>query len=325
MPSPTPSAPGSGIPSSTTSSSTAAPSAGPIRTVTVKDSDGPDVPTLARRIRLRPATFRTVAVGLEAVASAAAAQGRLGDVLVDRDYSKSKHGRDFTLPVRAMGGRPVFDLTSYQLGGSGTVRGALVIDGQLFSPGTPKVLRYLTPPGVNAAAETVEAYRQQIARRAVYALPKHGAVKPSGAQTFTCPARAGRLACPLVPAADGRGRKGVVPLPVLGAPKEALPGTVCAQRFVNVGADDLPLDQPDLFGSWEWAASYARRSRVEGFFGSVKNQATENLNRGTIRVVGLVKVGLLVAMAVVLIVHRSTWPRLACSTAPLITGLWLLQ
>ena len=266
--------------------------------VTVKDLDGPEVPTLARRIRLRPAASGTVATGLEAVASAALAQGRLGDVLVDRDYSKSKHGEDFLLPVRALGGRPVFDLTAYQLGVSGTVRGALVIDGQLFSPGTPKALRDLVPPGVNAAPELVETYRQQVARRAAYALPKHGSPKPSGAQTFTCPARAGTLACPLVPAAEARTRKGVVPLPVLSAPKQALDGTVCSQRFVNVDARDLPLDQQHLFGSWEWASSYARRSRVEGFFGSVKNQATENLNRGTIRVVGLVKVGVLVALAV---------------------------
>lgn len=266
--------------------------------VTVKDLDGPEVPLLARRIRLRPAASGTVSTGLEAVASAAAAQGRLGDVLVDRDYSKSKHGEDFLLPVRALGGRPVFDLTAYQLGVSGTVRGALVIDGQLHSPGTPKALQQLTPPGANAAPELVEEYREKVARRTAYALPKHGSPKASGAQLFTCPARVGKLSCPLVPAAQARTRKGVVPLPVLSAPKQALDGTVCSQRYVSVDADQLPLDQPHLFGSWEWAASYARRSRVEGYFGSLKNEATENIRRGTIRVVGLVKTGMLVALAV---------------------------
>lgn len=266
--------------------------------VSVKDLDGPEVPLVARRIRLRPAASGTVATGLEVVASAALAQGRLGDVLVDRDYSKSKHGEDFVLPTRALGGRPVFDLTTYQLGVSGTVRGALVIDGQLFSPGTPKALRDLVPPGANSAPEVVEEYREKVTRRAAYALPRHGSPKPSGAQTFTCPARAGRLSCPLVPAGQARTRKGTVPLPVLSPPPVALDGTVCSQRYVSVDAADLPLDQQHLFGSWEWARSYARRSRVEGFFGSVKNQACENLNRGSIRVVGLVKTGVLVALAV---------------------------
>ena len=41
-----------------------------------------------------------------------------------------------------------------------------------------------------------------------------------------------------------------------------------------------------------------RRNRVEGFFGNLKDKSRENVTRGVIRVMGLVKTGLLVVMAV---------------------------
>jgi hypothetical protein len=73
---------------------------------------------------------------------------------------------------------------------------------------------------------------------------------------------------------------------------------VCSNKFTTFDAVDLPLSQRHLYGSYEWWSSYNRRSLVEGFFGNLKNEACENLRRGTIRVRGLVKTGILVALAV---------------------------
>ena len=66
----------------------------------------------------------------------------------------------------------------------------------------------------------------------------------------------------------------------------------------KAAADELPLSQREQYGSFEWYVSMNRRNRVEGFFGNLKDRARANIRRGTIRVMGLVKTELLVAMAV---------------------------
>ena len=83
----------------------------------------------------------------------------------------------------------------------------------------------------------------------------------------------------------------------LAAPPAVDGRAVCSNRYTRIDANDLPLHQRDLFGSAEWHRSYARRGRVEGFFGNLKNDATESVQRGVIRVVGLYKTGLMLAGA----------------------------
>jgi hypothetical protein len=272
--------------------------------VTIPEVSGPDVPLAARSMRFRPANSASVAMGRSVVREVARQQGVLSDVISDREYTSTIDGRDFVLPVRAIGGEPVFELTQNQLGARGTSHGAVMIDGHPFSPSTPPAFFLLTPPPPTAPWTDVQAYQQQVERRAKYAFVPHGSRKANGSQVFQCPASAGKLACPLVPSSS------MNLFPALLAPKSASPGSVCSKKYTTFQASDAPLSQRDLFGSAEWFASMSRRSRVEGFFGNVKNEACENLRRGSIRVRGLVKTGILVAFAV-----ASTNLRLARSFA----------
>ena len=150
-------------------------------------------------------------------------------------------------------------------------------------------------PAVNASIEELAEYQRKIGLRAKYRLIPHGARKADGSQVYQCPAAAGKLRCPLVASSQ------LLPLGTMPAFPQSLnpmPGTVCTKKFTTFAASELPLSQREQYGSIDWYVSMNRRNRVEGFFGNLKDKARENLTRGTIRVMGLVKTGLLVAMAV---------------------------
>lgn len=263
--------------------------------VMIPELAGADVPLVARRARLRPATDEVIATGQDTIAAVYAMQGALGDVIADRAYSARNDGSDFALPVRSLGGEPVFNLTKYQLGVSGTVHGAIIIDGAPFSPSTPGGLLTLAPPPPGSDIVDIIRYQQSIATRAQYALVEHGKRNHNGDQDYRCPAAVGKLRCSQVPKSRSLPFSKPTALFVNGQP----PTTgVCAQATKRFQATDVPLAQRDLFGSRAWYDSFNRRNRVEGFFGNIKDEARESLRRGIIRVRSKEKVGLWLALAV---------------------------
>ena len=263
--------------------------------VTVADINGPDVALGARSMRFRAANQHVMASARAVVKEVARQQGVLGDVLMDREYTMKSDGSDLILPIRALGGEPVFQLTKTQSGVVGTTHGALIIDGQPFSPSCPTGLRKLIAPAVNAPHAVIAQYKADVAARSKYALVKHGSRKANGSQVYQCPASVGNLKCALVASSM---KLPATVLPAVLAPKTAAANSVCSKRYTTFQATDLPLSQRDLYGSEEWFKSSARRNRIEGLFGNLKNEATENVKRGTIRVRGLIKMGILVAFGV---------------------------
>ena len=262
---------------------------------TIRALGGNPVPFATTSMRFRPVTKGTKKMGLAVVLSHQQRVGQLGDVLFDRGYNQSNDGSDFILPIRALGGEPVFQLQSDQIGPSGTQHGAIIIDGQPFSPSLPQRLRVIPQPHVKSDIGAIVAYQDAIAERSKYAMVPHGSRKATAAQVYQCPASTGLLICPLVPSSQNL-RIGT--MPAVYAPSTPIAGGVCTKKYQTFQADEVPLSQRELFGSREWYESMNRRKAVEGFFGNIKDHARENFRRGSVRVRGLVKTGLLAAFNV---------------------------
>jgi hypothetical protein len=194
----------------------------------------------------------------------------------------------------------VFDLNQRQVGLLGTVRGGPVVGGRPFSPSLPKAKRDIAKtrgrgtgtykPSPNALHER----EKNVIERELWALSLHSVT--SSGYVFQCPAAAGKLDCPLRPPTK-RLRPGA--LPVLNAPEDPLPGSVCTQSYSSFAFEELPLMQKDVHGSPEWTKSYGRRGgSVEPYFGALKDQAGSGVARGKIRVKGIFKTGLLLGLAI---------------------------
>jgi hypothetical protein len=298
--------------------------------VSVRDVDGPEVPRALIAARFRPANYHTKKMALGVAADVAQRRGRLGDVLVDREFTLSNDGDDFLNPVRAMGGEPVFALRENQIGPRGTVLGAIIIDGQPFSPSIPKSLQRIIPPtgkdtDVYRPDPTALAeYQAKIAARSVYALVPNGSRRPNGTMVFQCPGAAGHHVCPLQ-ISFGNLKAGT--LPAANPPKSVPSGTVCSSRFRSFEMTELPLYQRDLYGSKKWFKSYSRRgTSIEPHFGALKDEARESFRRGNWRVRGIIKTGLMVAFALASTNRRHAHSfdraqaKRAASTTPKRTG-----
>ena len=284
----------------------------------VADLDGPAVPKAAKAARFRPTSKADPRkVALSALSEVKERQGELGDVLVDRGYTSSNDGQAFIVPVRRLGGEPVFDLRDNQVGTSKTVHGAIIIDGRPYSPSIPKKLRNLEPPRSKGtkfyrpSPSSIAAYEKQIAAREVYAMVPHGKISDDLRLVMQCPGAAGKLSCPLQ-APKVTPRPGI--LPINTNPKTVLAHSVCATRYKTFDLDtDIPLYQREVYGSEVWRKSYGRRGTgVEPHFGALKDESVAGFNRGKVRMRGIVKTGLMVAVAVATTNRRFAiaWDRL---------------
>lgn len=283
--------------------------------VRVGEVGGPDTPCLVERIDLTPANSdsRVAGVGVltrmvadhEAADDDAGVPHRpRGDVLADRAYTaETRRADDWIWPLWALGFTSVHELTEHQLGHRRrTSTGAIIIDGQPHSPRLPEHLRSLTPPPVGSPRAVIDAYQQHIAQRRPYALHGVGGRNDDGSWDFGCRAMAllGQLRCDLKPRSMAlpHTRPSTDPSVYRPANLARLP-KVCGQEKARVAREELPFWQPQMYGSADWYASYSRRNRIEGIFGNLKNDATQDISRGNIRVMGLAKTALMTLMSVI--------------------------
>ena len=241
--------------------------------------------------------------------------GHLG---ADRAFNNSRPDH-FQLPIRALGYQPCYDYPDDELGIQAGHLGALMIEGSWYCPAIPTALVQATATcraATRAATDLPEATDRATARhqagtqwaaaitaRTAYQLAGKGHPDPEGHQRLTCPATAGKLACPFKPASLGAPTH----LPrVDPAPTPHGPPPLCAQHSITMAPEHgARFAQTHPYGSQEWQHFYFRlRNSSEGMHGFLKDDAAEALQRaGGRRVRGIAGQTLLAAFQ---LAHANT-------------------
>ena len=249
------------------------------------EENGPAVPELARRMTVCSCA-RDPARALVPVLEKMPADGiPLGDIIADSGYSH-RVPADWATPLRRAGASLVQDLHPHDRGPQGTHQGAVVCNGNLYCPATPKPLLQLGPLPPGASGEQTAAHDQQAAELARHKLGRHTAGDAGGYHRITCPAVTGKIRCPLRPESMTLDRD----RPEVLSPPEH-PPACCIQQTITVGPDvAAKTRQKHDYPSPAWRRSYARRTAAERSFSTIKDPATTSVARGWIRLTGLTAV-----------------------------------
>src|SRR5260370_26925 len=158
----------------------------------------------------------------------AAAGIPLGAILDDSGYAH-RDADAWAIPLRQAGAQLIQDLHPSDRGPKGTHHGAIIANGNLYCPATPKPLLQLGPLAPAATPDETTAHDQQTAELARHKLGPVSADDADGYHRVMCPAAAGKIRCPLRPESMklDRGR------PEILAPPEH-PPACCAQQTITV-------------------------------------------------------------------------------------------
>jgi len=253
-------------------------------------NDDHPVPCLAERIVVTPASTNCAEAVLPAITKMREDGLRLREVIADRGYT---YKTGWSRGLRALDVNSVLDLHPTQLGARGSHGGARFITGVPHCPATPDAFDTIPRPERLAASAPLELFLEQINTREQWALRRIAGPDSSGSERYECPARAGKLRCPLVPQSMAQ----PVTLPKVLEPPQPSAHQCCSQRTITVPGDvDYKSRQRHYWGSRDWINSFSRRSRVEGWFGNLKDRSREALTRGAFRVMGLCKSSLMLGI-----------------------------
>jgi hypothetical protein len=248
----------------------------------VRDEDSPPVPELTRRITLSSCHADPVRALVPVLARMPEDGIALGDILADSGYAHRDAGA-WALPLRAAGAQLVCDLHPHDRGPQGTHAGAIITNGNLYCPATPRPLLHLVPLAPAATADQVTAHDQQSAELARHKLGRLTADDADGYHRVTCPAVMGKLRCPLRPASMTLDRS----RPEILAPPPH-PPACCTQQTLTIGPDiAAKTRQKHDYPSAAHRRSYARRTAAERGFSTIKDPASNTISRGWCRLMSL--------------------------------------
>jgi hypothetical protein len=249
--------------------------------IMMPEENGPAVPELARRATLSSCRHDPVRA-FAPVLTAMPGQGiPLGDILDDSGYAHRDAGA-WALPLRQAGAALVQDLHPHDRGPKGTHDGAIIANGNLYCPNTPRPLLELGPLARTATREQAADHDAKTAELARYKLGRLTADDQDGYHRVQCPAAMGKIRCPLRPSSMTLDRDH----PEILQPPEH-PQACCAQQTITVPPDVLAKTaQKHDYPSAAWRRSYARRTGAERGFATAKDPAANDISRGWCRLMG---------------------------------------
>jgi hypothetical protein len=248
----------------------------------MREEHGPAVPELARRMTVC-SCHHDPARALVPVLTAMPEDGiPLGDILADSGYAHRDAGA-WAVPLRQSGAQLVQDLHPSDRGPRGTHHGAIIANGNLYCPATPRTLLELGPLARDATLEQVATHDSQAAELARHKLGKITCDDADGYHRVMCPAVMSKIRCPLRPASMTltRDRPEILTPP-------GHPPACCTQQTITVPPQACAKTaQKHDYPSKEHRKSYARRTGAERTFSTAKDPASNNIARGWTRLMGL--------------------------------------
>jgi hypothetical protein len=259
-----------------------------------EEHGGPPVPELARRMTVCSCRHDP-ARALVPVLTAMPGHGiMLGDILSDSGYAH-RDADAWALPLRQSGAQLIQDLHPSDRGPKGTHHGAIIANGNLYCPATPRTLLELGPLARDATPDQTAAHDQQTTETARYKLGKITSDDTDGYHRVMCPAAMGKIRCPLRPASLRLDRN----RPEILAPPQH-PPDCCTQQTITVPPGTCAKTaQKHDYPSKEHRKSYARRTGAERTFSTVKDPASNDIARGWTRLMGLTPITLWLACLLV--------------------------
>jgi hypothetical protein len=250
--------------------------------VMMPEENGPAIPELARRAMLSSCRHDPVRAFAPALTAMPGQQIPLGDILADSGYAH-RDARAWAIPLRTAGAQLVQDLHPHDRGPKGTHDGAIIANGNLYCPTTPRPLLELGPPARTATKQQAADWERKTSELARYKLGRLTTDDPDGYHRVQCPAAMGKIRCPLRPSSMTPDRDRPE---ILSTPEQ--PQACCAQQTITVPPDVLAKTaQKHDYPSAAWRRSYTRRTGAERGFATAKDPATNDISRGWCHLMGL--------------------------------------
>ena len=248
----------------------------------MREEHGPAVPELARRMTASSCHADPARALVPVLTTMPEAGIPPGDILADSGYAH-RDADAWAIPLRLAGAQLIQDLHPHDRGPRGTHHGAIIANGNLYRPATPRTLLEPGPLARDATPGQAAAHDLQTAETARHKLGKITADDASGYHRVARPAATGKIRCPLRPASIRLDRN----RPEILTPPQR-PPACCQQQTTTVPPEvNAKTAQKHDYPSKEHRRSYARRTGAEPTFATAKDPASNNIARGWTRLMGL--------------------------------------